>query len=279
MPNLIPHDLPQPVPGGPVFPPRDEQAAQSRAIARNIELKAKWQRESDEASAKRAAAQNQNLERLSDAAAHDLLKTAEDGLETIKTATLDLQNARDSAAQIIKDEERAIDALRAAHKEAMQLFVTRPGAARPPGIDGELDERHAKLDMSYAAFQNAESLYKSASDNFLDATRAARAVIHRAVHHLLLNAADRLTDRLEQLTGDAKLCAAALEGLKDFSNMATDGVAQSYIERCKRGERIRTPDEAFQHRLAQNEAAEQLRARWRRRDTFCGTPGKTADDF
>jgi hypothetical protein len=278
MPNLIAANNPEPVPNGPVFPDPDVQAQQQRAIARNLELKAKWQRESDEASAKRAA-QNQNLERLGDADARELLRTAEDGLATIKTATLDLQNARDSAEQHLKNEERAYVALQASYREAWEVRSTNPLAPKPSDISDELNERRARIDLSHAAFENAESLYKSASDNFLEATRAARAVIHRAVHHCLLNAADRLTDRLEQLTSDAKMCAAALEGLKDYANMSTDDAAQTYIEKCKRGERVRSPDQAFRHRLAQNEAAEQLRARWRRRETFCGAPGKTANDF
>jgi hypothetical protein len=276
MPNMMPADLPKPAEFDQKFPDPDEQAAQQRALARNVAQRERWQRECDARSAANAPKPTQTIERLSNAEAATLLKSGEEAKQVIDASMRKLQDSLAAAEQDIRAADTAYQTAQATHREGWALFVSTPGSPRPDDNASALSELRAKIDAAYAQRDEIKRLHDSCAENYQHAVAQARASIDMAAHHFLLNNAERLAGRIETFVNDAAMAQGALRGLLDHAIMSKDNTAVDFINKAILGQLHRTPQQEADRRTAQANAAEKLRATWRQRSVFCGVP---SNDF
>jgi hypothetical protein len=272
MPNMIAADLPQPAEFDLQFPPRDEQAAQKRAIAANIERRARWQAESDARSAANAPKPTHMIARMSNDEARALMESGEEAKRVIDASMHKLQDSLAAAEQGIRDADIRYQTAQATHKESWAQFVATPGAPRPGDIADALSELRAVIDAAYARRDEIKKLHDECAATYQPAIAEARAAIDRATHHFLLNNCERLAGRIETFVNDAAMAQGALRGLLDFAILAKDNTAVDFINKGIIGQLNRSPQQEADRRTAQANAAEKLRAKWRQRSVFCGTP-------
>ena len=151
-----------------------------------------------------------SYERRTDAEARALIEQGRRGIETIGKARQRLADKRVDAEAAIKTEETAIQTLQSVYSTGMELFVANTGARRPEPIADELAERRARLDRARKVFIAAQADEVEAEQDFTDATDAANDLIRVGKHHLMLNSADKLADRLESAMTETINADAAL---------------------------------------------------------------------
>jgi hypothetical protein len=276
MPMLTPADLPVPAEFDQKFPDPDEQAAQQRALARNVAQRERWQSECDTRAAANAPKPTQKIERMSNDEARALLQSGDEAKRIIDVSTRKLQDDLAAAEQSIRAADTAYQSAQALNRESWALFVSTPGSPRPGDIADALNELRAVIDAAYAQRDEIKRLHDECAASYQTAIAQARAAIDKASHHCLLNSAERLAGRIETFVNDAAMAQGALRGLLDYAIMAKDNTAVSFINLALLGQLTRSPQEEADRRTAQANAAERLRATWRQRSVFCGTP---SNDF
>ncbi len=211
-----------------------------------------------------------SYERRTDAEARALIEQGRRGIETIGKARQRLADKRVDAEAAIKTEETAIQTLQSVYSTGMELFVANTGARRPELIADELAERRARLDRARKVFIAAQADEVEAEQDFTDATDAANDLIRVGKHHLMLNSADKLADRLESAMTETINADAALRGLLDRAIREKNSDAVNFLNSCIESRRGRTPEQERIRREELKSKAAQLRADYARNSIQCG---------
>ena len=181
-----------------------------------------------------------------------------------------MQDRVEAQRATVRADEVTIDTTQSVYRTAMEIFVANPLARKPEDITGTIAELRATYNIHHAQLLAMERDLSMMSATYQTATDAARKLIDRAHHHLMMNAADRFADQYEAAMRDAILADAALRELIGRAILEKDHVAVAYLNRAREGTRVRTPDEMMRHRSALRREANLVCEKFHHRSAVCG---------
>lgn len=208
--------------------------------------------------------------RMTDAEARALLQQGEAELAQIHGLLHEMQDRVEAQRKTVRADETAIHTAQSVFRSAMEVFVAHPMTPKPDDITAKVSELRVQLSIHEDQLRVMERDLSMMSGTYQTATESARKTIDRAHHHLRLNFADRVADRLESALREAILADAALRGLNDRAILEKDGIAQRYVNRCLEGTRRKTSDELMRYRAALSREADAIREKFHDRSAVSG---------